>query len=140
MLYPSLTLEQLEILAEEFAHALAPPCCVLLYGDLGVGKSTFARTIIQTLTSKHTIVPSPTFTLLQTYETTSGSVTHFDLYRLHSTEEIVELGFDDYLKHHICLIEWPERIGDSMLKKYTKVQLTEASDNTRTITIERYGD
>lgn len=97
---------------------IAKPCDVfLLDGDLGVGKSFFARQFINHLAEKQLgkriEVPSPTFTLVQTYDQLQPVIWHFDLYRLSSPDEAYELGLDDALKTAICLIEWPSRLdGD----------------------------
>lgn len=96
-----------------FAARLAPVLkqgdCVALYGDLGAGKSSFARALIQGLLGP-TSVPSPTFTLVQEYETRAGRLSHFDLYRIKHVEEIFELGWEDALSG-IVLVEWPEKLG-----------------------------
>lgn len=84
-----------------------------LRGDLGAGKTTLARGFIQALTSSSTEVPSPTFTLVQTYDTAKGEVAHFDLYRLKNADEALELGLDDAVVGGIALIEWPERLGSA---------------------------
>ncbi len=144
MLYTSQTLEQLEHIAEDFAKTLIPPCCLLLYGNLGAGKTTFARMLIQSLTSKDTVVPSPTFTLLQTYDisknhSVQGHITHFDLYRLHAEDDLLDIGFEEYSHEHICLIEWPERLGAFLPEKYIRIMLEEDSPTTRHLTIESIG-
>lgn len=84
---------------------------VLLYGPLGMGKSTLARGLIRALTTPDEDVPSPTFTLVQFYES-DPPVAHFDLYRLTRPEEAVEIGLDEALDRGAVLIEWPERLGD----------------------------
>lgn len=84
---------------------------VLLKGPLGMGKSTLARGLIRALTRPDEDVPSPTFTLVQFYES-HPPVAHFDLYRLTRPEEAVEIGLDEALDRGAVLIEWPERLGD----------------------------
>lgn len=97
-------------LAAELAPLLRPGEAVLLRGPLGGGKSVFARALIRALTGEPDLeVPSPTFTLVQPYDTPKGPLSHFDLYRLKSSAEIFELGWDDALLG-ITLVEWPERI------------------------------
>jgi len=83
---------------------------IALRGPLGVGKTAFARAFIEALSGGAEEVPSPTFTLVQTYDTPSGSIWHFDLYRLKEPGELRELGFDEALVQGLALVEWPERI------------------------------
>ncbi len=98
-------------LGAAIAPLLAPGETVLLYGPLGMGKSTLARGLIRALTRPDEDVPSPTFTLVQFYES-DPPVAHFDLYRLTRPEEAVEIGLDEALDEGCAVIEWPERLGD----------------------------
>ncbi len=98
-------------LGEAIAPLLAPGEAVLLYGPLGMGKSTLARGLIRTLTRPDAAVPSPTFTLVLFYES-DPPIAHFDLYRLTRPEEAFEVGLDEALDEGCALIEWPERLGD----------------------------
>ena len=98
-------------LGRAIAPRLEPGEAVLLYGPLGMGKSTLARGLIRALAGEEEDVPSPTFTLVQFYET-DPPVAHFDLYRLTRPEEAFEIGLDEALDVGAALIEWPERLGD----------------------------
>jgi tRNA threonylcarbamoyladenosine biosynthesis protein TsaE len=84
---------------------------IALRGDLGTGKSVFARAFIRARCGFADDIPSPTFTLVQIYDGAAGDVCHFDLYRLQQPEEALELGFEEALQSGIVLIEWPERLG-----------------------------
>lgn len=97
-------------LGAAIAPLLAPGEAVLLEGPLGMGKSTLARGLIRALAGPDEDVPSPTFTLVQFYET-APPIAHFDLYRLERPDEVRETGLDEALDTGAVLIEWPERLG-----------------------------
>ena len=99
----------------DFADRLAPLLrtgdTLLLSGPIGAGKSAFARALIRARLNRVEDVPSPTFTLVQTYEHPDGDIWHCDLYRLTHPDEVFELGLDDAFEDAICLIEWPDRLA-----------------------------
>ena len=115
--------EETAEVAQKLATKLRPGDVVLLRGELGAGKSIFARALIQALCGEETIVPSPTFTLVQTYEAPEFILWHFDLYRLNSVEEVYELGIEEALQRGVCLIEWPDRLGPHLPKTYREIEL-----------------
>lgn len=110
---PLLTAERATEIAARVAGCLKAGDCLLLSGPVGAGKTHFARSIIQTMLGRAEDVPSPTFTLVQTYETSSGEVWHADLYRLSHIDELAELGLEDAFDTAITLIEWPDRLGSA---------------------------
>ncbi len=109
----------------DVAGMLEPGDLVTLSGDLGAGKTTFARALIRHLSGDDTIeVPSPTFTLMQTYELPRFSVVHADLYRLSGPGELAELGFEEFGDTAVTLIEWPDRAGNSLPANRLDIALT----------------
>ena len=108
--------------ARQFAKTLRGNEIIALEGTLGMGKTVFARGVIQALSGNPTEVPSPTFTLLQTYDTPLGIVYHFDFYRLKNQMEAYEIGIEDAFYDSICLIEWPEKIGTLLPKNTIHIQ------------------
>jgi tRNA threonylcarbamoyladenosine biosynthesis protein TsaE len=108
-------LQDTEALAGRLAALAIPRDVLTLSGPLGAGKTAFARGFIRSLGLAEDI-PSPTFTLVQTYETPDGrEIAHFDLYRLESPDDVWELGWDDALARAITLLEWPERLSGRLL-------------------------
>lgn len=95
----------------QLARQLKAGDVIYLNGALGMGKSTLARGLIRALTSPQQDVPSPTFTLIQSYDAAAFTVLHLDLYRLDSDDEVPELGLDEVLAESVLLIEWPDRLG-----------------------------
>ncbi|HEY4405154.1 MAG TPA: tRNA (adenosine(37)-N6)-threonylcarbamoyltransferase complex ATPase subunit type 1 TsaE [Xanthobacteraceae bacterium] len=112
-------------LAVDVANALKPGDLVTLSGDLGAGKTTFARSLIRYLADdESTEVPSPTFTLMQTYDLARFQVLHADLYRTADAAELVELGFDDLRDGAVTLLEWPDRAGSWLPPDRLDIALT----------------
>ncbi|VBB69852.1 TsaE protein, required for threonylcarbamoyladenosine t(6)A37 formation in tRNA [invertebrate metagenome] len=99
-------------LGQALLRVVRPGTVLTLSGVIGSGKTTLARSLIRAAVGEEVEVPSPTFTLVQTYDTPSGiTIWHFDLYRLSTHEEAFELGIEDAFTDGISLIEWPERLG-----------------------------
>ena len=99
-------------LAARLGARLHPGDVLLLSGEIGAGKTHFARALIHALQDRPEDVPSPTFTLVQTYDTRRGELWHSDLYRLGHPDEVIELGLADAFETAICLVEWPDRLAD----------------------------
>jgi len=114
-------------LGARIAAVCAPGDVIALQGDLGAGKSTLARALIRSLMGEEVDVPSPTFTLVQTYAAPDLDIWHFDLYRLKDPREARELGLDESADG-LCLIEWPERLGGSLPAGRLDISLSFSGD------------
>jgi tRNA threonylcarbamoyladenosine biosynthesis protein TsaE len=127
-----------------FARALAPELeagdVILLSGPIGAGKTALCRAIIQLRLAEIDAledVPSPTFTLVQSYDLGAVEIWHADLYRLTSPHEAIELGLEDAFESAICLVEWPDRLGDLAPKTALNFELSYgAQDAARTLEIK----
>lgn len=125
-------------LAAQVAQACVSGDCILLKGDLGAGKTVFARAFIRSLLPGADVV-SPTFNLVQTYPAGPADIWHFDLYRLRSAAELPEIGLDEALIAGITLIEWPEIAHDWLPETSLTVQL-EPDGTGRFITLSGTAD
>ena len=122
-------------LGEQLASGLRPGDTVILEGELGAGKSELARGIARGLGVKET-VPSPSFTILNVYESGRCPLYHFDWYRLESEEELYELGMDEYLGGDgIAVVEWAERCPDAVPEDCIRIRLEATGEETRRITV-----
>src|SRR5260370_8965342 len=120
-------------LGATLARRLRPGDVVGLMGELGSGKTTLARAILRAAAGDpDLIVPSPTFTLVEVYETARGTYWHFDLYRLETPQQVYELGWEEALAEGIALVEWPQRLGD-LLPKHLSVTLEMDGDGRRAL-------
>jgi tRNA threonylcarbamoyladenosine biosynthesis protein TsaE len=132
-------------LAARVAQTLAAGDTILLAGPTGAGKSHFARSVIQTLQAQAgqpvEDVPSPTYTLVQTYQAGALEIWHADLYRLGDTSELEELGLTTAWDDALTLIEWPDRLGDLLPRERLDIQFEHASDPTsRSASLSGTGD
>ncbi len=121
--------EEMRNWAGDFARNLSAPCVVALHGDLGMGKSEIARSVIQTLRGADTVVPSPTFTIVQSYD----GISHFDLYRIEDADELVEVGLEHAMQNDITLIEWPEVASEMLPEDTIHVFITQCGDGRRVV-------
>ena len=117
-------------LGGRIARHLKPGDAVLLSGELGAGKTALARAILRALgVSGH--VPSPTFTLVQPYETQTLALAHFDLYRVEDPKDVDELGLEDALNDGAILVEWPERAEARMPEDALRIALRVTGESAR---------
>lgn len=126
------------VLGARIAASCAPGDVIALRGDLGAGKSTLARALIRSLMGEDIDVPSPTFTLVQTYAAPQLDIWHFDLYRLQDPREARELGLDES-EDGLCLIEWPERLAADLPGHRLDISLSFSGDG-RIARLSDYSD
>ena len=128
------------ILASQLADVSVTGDVIGLIGDLGVGKTAFARAFINARVGD-VEVPSPTFTIVQVYEFSDINVYHFDLYRIEETEELFELGIEDAFTDGISLIEWPDRMDTYLPSDRLDIIFSSvSSENARQVTLVGYGE
>jgi tRNA threonylcarbamoyladenosine biosynthesis protein TsaE len=121
-----------ERLGTALARRLRPRDVVALQGGLGVGKTTLARAILRAASGDPAlIVPSPTFTLVEIYDTPAGVFWHFDLYRLEEPEQVFELGWEEARADGVALVEWAERLGTLLPRERLTVTLAMEGDGRR---------
>lgn len=129
------TPEETELVGQTLAKTLAPGSVVALYGDLGAGKTALVRGMARGLGSKDRVT-SPTFTIVNEY---GGNLElfHFDMYRLKSSDELFDIGWEDYLaRGGVCVVEWSENVSDAFDGTEVKVTIDKLSDTDRKITVE----
>lgn len=128
--------------AKKCAVQLPSSCFVALNGTLGAGKTAFARALIRALCEDDTAqVPSPTYTLVQQYETSDALIWHFDLYRLENANEIWELGWEEAIFDGLCLVEWPERAEAHLPQDRIEISIAhiDGKPDSRELSVTGYG-
>ncbi len=139
---PCDTEAETQAFAGKLAAVLDLGALVALTGDLGAGKSTFARAFIRTaLADPMAEVPSPTFTLVQTYDRPEGGeIWHADLYRLSDPEDVFELGIDEAFSSAVCLIEWPDRMPEEWWSDALELKIEIVGSGARSIIVRGDAD
>lgn len=131
-------LKQTQELALAFSKVLKPSMVILLNGDLGSGKTTFVKGVVSALGCKD-LVTSSTFTLLNTYNA-KFPIYHFDMYRLSSAEEAMNVGFEEYFDKNtldgVCFVEWPENVDGLIRDVDYVIDIEKTGENKRVITIK----
>lgn len=127
-------LDTIDEAAKEFLQEVGDNKIIALYGSMGAGKTTFVTALCRVL-GVEDVVNSPTFTIVNEYQTEEGEpVFHFDFYRIKSLREVEDLGFEEYVYSDcLCLMEWPEMIEEMLPEETVKVSISEQEDGTRLI-------
>ncbi|MBT6440431.1 MAG: tRNA (adenosine(37)-N6)-threonylcarbamoyltransferase complex ATPase subunit type 1 TsaE [Flavobacteriales bacterium] len=128
------SLEDLGELAKQIVN-LTDQKIFVFYGEMGAGKTTLIKKIVEVLGSNDE-VSSPTYSLVNEYfSETTGTIYHFDFYRIESEDEVFDIGYEDYLySSHYCFIEWPEKIANLLPSSYVKVTIKD-QESKRLITL-----
>ena len=127
--------EETEAVGEALAKCLTPGAVIAYTGDLGAGKTAFTRGLARGLGAKDRVT-SPTYTIVNEYLSGRLPLFHFDMYRLGSSEELFDIGWEDYLERGgVCAVEWSENVEDAMEDPIV-VTIEKTGENTRRITLE----
>lgn len=133
--------DETELLGQKLGKAVRPGTVIAFQGDLGAGKTAFTRGLARGLGIRGPVT-SPTYTIVQEYLDGRLPLFHFDMYRLHSSEELFDIGWEDYLlRGGVCAVEWSENVMDA-LEEPLVVRICRLGDTRRKITLEgaRYAD
>ena len=142
----NLNQNQVKHLAETLSTILKIGDTVFLSGVVGSGKTFFARHLIQNFLKINGVeieeVPSPSYTLVQVYDSAFPAIWHVDLYRLSDSNEVVELGLEDMFPSIIALVEWPERMNEKVPNRYLCINFCQGSSSMdeRSLLFEFYGN
>ncbi len=132
------TLADLPKAADQFVKAMGDATIYAFNGEMGAGKTTFINALCRRLGVEDDVTNSPSFAIINEYrsDTTAELIYHFDLYRLETIDEALDLGIEDYFDSGaLCLLEWPERISDILPDDTVKVDIKVNPDHSRTLTI-----
>lgn len=132
------SLETLPEAAGEFMNVMGDYTVFAFYGEMGAGKTTFINALCKALGVEDDVINSPSFSIINEYrsDSTAELIYHFDCYRLQNESEAEDIGVEDYFESGaVCLIEWPERIINLLPDDTVRVDLVEAADGHRTMTL-----
>ena len=130
------SLEELSKAAQEMLSHFGNERVFAFYGKMGAGKTTFIQSICKILGSEDNVT-SPTFALINEYDSDHNSIYHFDFYRINDIEEAFDLGYEDYVySGNYCLIEWPEMIAPLLPENIVEVKIEVSDDESRAITAQ----
>ena len=130
-------------IANKFAKSIPKDCVICLNGDLGAGKTTFSRYLIQTIIKDRKIsgeIPSPTFSLLQTYKDKNFTINHYDFYRLENSDDLVELDYDNSISKGICIIEWANKFPEALPANRIEINIDLISKSKRSFNFIFFGN
>jgi tRNA threonylcarbamoyladenosine biosynthesis protein TsaE len=132
------TLDELSSAARALLDFAAEEQIFIFEGEMGAGKTTFIKVLCEELGVNET-VSSPTFSIVNEYEGSSGIIYHFDFYRIKNLQEAYDIGYEEYFySGNKCLIEWPERIAELLPDQYIKVSINAQSASHRTFTFAKF--
>ena len=130
------SLDKIADAAQEFVSQIGEKRVFAFYGGMGAGKTTFIKAVCDQL-GVNDAVTSPTFAIVNEYNSQMGPIYHFDFYRIKKASEVLDIGFDDYIySGNLCLMEWPELIEDFLPEETTIVKIMEIENGMRKIIIE----
>lgn len=134
MIFYSNSPQQTEEVGEKLAKALKPGAVIAYKGDLGAGKTAFTRGLARGLGADEQVT-SPTYTIVNEYLSGRMPLFHFDMYRLSCSDDLFDIGWEDYLdRNGVCAVEWSENVADA-LEDPIVVEISKTGDESRTITI-----
>ena len=135
MVYHTNSPEETEALGQLIGARLQPGTIIAFEGDLGAGKTAFTRGLARGLGASDRVT-SPTYTIVNEYLGGRLPLFHFDMYRLHSSDDLFDIGWEDYLERGgVCAVEWSENVSDAMEDALT-IRIEKTGDTSRTITLE----
>ena len=138
MLLTVQSLAELPAAAKAIIEHAANNRIFLFYGDMGAGKTTLIKTLCSFLGTEDAVT-SPTFSIVNEYQTANDKIYHFDFYRLKDQTEAMDMGYEEYFyAGAYCFIEWPEKIPDLLPPHYTNVSIKALNDGSRQINIENF--